>query len=83
MLVPGASQQLLSGDHRAASAKSGLRRALGARRGQIRLQFLTESVTLSALGGVTGVALGLAVSIGWALNHRWPLTLPACQCRQV
>ncbi|WP_307821729.1 ABC transporter permease [Streptomyces coffeae] len=55
----------------------GLRRALGSSSGQIRLQFLTESVVLSGLGGLTGVALGLTVSVGWALDRNWPVTLPA------
>src|SRR5262249_13364465 len=45
----------------------GLRRSLGATRHQIRLQFLTESVTLSALGGAAGAAIGLAASTGYAL----------------
>ncbi|QXJ21447.1 ABC transporter permease [Actinomadura graeca] len=54
----------------------GLRRSLGATRGQIRLQFLTESVSLSALGGATGVVVGLVVCLGYAGYRGWPLVLP-------
>jgi putative ABC transport system permease protein len=41
----------------------GLRKALGALRRDISLQFLTEAMTLTALGGVVGVALGLLTAL--------------------
>jgi putative ABC transport system permease protein len=40
----------------------GLRKAVGARRGDILYQFLTETITLSVLGGLIGIAIGAAVS---------------------
>ncbi|GAA1647344.1 ABC transporter permease [Actinoplanes couchii] len=55
----------------------GLRRALGATRGQIRGQFLTESVVLAVAGGVAGTLLGLAATVGYAYWQRWPLVVPA------
>jgi putative ABC transport system permease protein len=51
----------------------GLRRALGATRGDVRGQFLTEAVLLSLLGGVAGVVVGLLGSIGYAAARGWPL----------
>jgi putative ABC transport system permease protein len=40
----------------------GLRKALGARRRDILIQFLTESATLSLFGGLIGIALGAALA---------------------
>jgi len=41
----------------------GLRKALGARKKDILLQFLTESVLLSMLGGLIGIGLGWVISL--------------------
>ena len=58
-------------------AEIGLRRSLGATRGQIRLQFLVESQLLSVLGGVGGVLLGIGVTAVYAATQDWPSVVPA------
>jgi putative ABC transport system permease protein len=55
----------------------GLRRALGATRGQIRAQFLAEAILLSLAGGIAGVATGVAATAIYARGHRELLVIPA------
>jgi putative ABC transport system permease protein len=55
----------------------GLRRALGATRGQIRGQFLSEAILLGLLGGAVGVALGAASTAVYAHTKHWPTVIPA------
>jgi putative ABC transport system permease protein len=54
----------------------GLRRALGARRTDIRLQFLLESSMLAAVGGAAGVVLGLIAAASLALIGPWDMVFP-------
>ncbi len=54
----------------------GLRRAIGATRGHIRIQFLTEALLLALAGGVGGVALGAAVTAGYAASQHDQLVIP-------
>ncbi len=54
----------------------GLRRSLGATRGQIRVQFLVESILLAAGGGIGGVLLGIAVTSAYASYKHWPSLVP-------
>jgi putative ABC transport system permease protein len=52
----------------------GVRRAIGARRADIIWQFLTEAVTLTAVGGVIGILIGWLISLGL---HSLAPTLPS------
>jgi putative ABC transport system permease protein len=55
----------------------GLRRALGATRGQIRAQFLAEAILLSLAGGATGVILGTIAVTVYARTHAEAVVIPA------
>jgi len=54
----------------------GIRMAVGARGRDILIQFLIEAVTLSALGGLLGIALGMTAA--WITSHftSWPTLTP-------
>ena len=54
----------------------GLRRALGATRGQIRTQFLAESVLLAVIGGIVGVLAGAAATAVYAASKGWAVVIP-------
>ncbi|WP_028721544.1 ABC transporter permease [Patulibacter americanus] len=54
----------------------GLRRALGATRRHIRLQFLAEALVLSTLGGLAGAALGAGISATVAAVNGWAPVIP-------
>ncbi|MBW2299722.1 MAG: ABC transporter permease [Deltaproteobacteria bacterium] len=55
----------------------GLRMALGARSRDILAQFLTESVTLSLIGGIIGTMIGIGGSIFLASFGEWPTIIEA------
>lgn len=51
----------------------GVRRAIGAKKADIIWQFLTEAITLTAVGGMIGILVGWVVSLGL---HQLAPTLP-------
>ncbi len=55
----------------------GVRRAIGARRSDIVSQFLVESFSISALGGLSGVAMGVGIARVVANYAHWPTVVTA------
>jgi len=53
----------------------GLRRALGATRGDVRVQFLMESALLAGAGGVLGVVAGVAAALAVSRLGYWPTVI--------
>ncbi len=54
----------------------GLRMAVGAKGGDVLMQFLVEAVVLSIVGGLIGVALGYAASDALTRMLQWPTAVP-------
>jgi putative ABC transport system permease protein len=54
----------------------GLRRAIGATRRHITIQFLTEALLLALAGGVAGAVLGGLVTAGYGLIRGWEIVVP-------
>lgn len=49
----------------------GIRRALGAQRGDIQIQFIIESILLCMVGGLLGIGLGIGASYGISIFSKW------------
>ncbi len=54
----------------------GLRRALGATRRHIAMQFVSEALALALVGGVLGVLLGAGLAVTYALSQAWMPIIP-------
>jgi putative ABC transport system permease protein len=54
----------------------GLRRALGATKGDVRTQFLSEAILLAVLGGAAGIAAGVLATIIYSSVKGWTVVIP-------
>jgi putative ABC transport system permease protein len=54
----------------------GLRRSLGATKGQIRTQFLAEAILLALLGGTAGLTAGVTSTLIYAHIRHWTAVVP-------
>jgi putative ABC transport system permease protein len=54
----------------------GLRRALGATKGHIRTQFLSEAIVLAVIGGAVGVGAGALATAIYASTKGWAIVVP-------
>ena len=55
----------------------GIRRAVGAKKRDVLLQFLVEAVTLSLCGGILGIVFGFLTSLVVTQIFEWPAAVPA------
>jgi len=53
----------------------GIRRAIGARKSDIRAQFVIESFTISVIGGLSGIIIGIALAKVVAAYAGWPTVI--------
>ena len=54
----------------------GIRMAVGAKKGDILIQFLAESLLLSIGGGIIGIISGITIAVIIAIFADWPFSLP-------